>query len=93
MLLVAIEIVLGALLRGGSIALKSTGEGDAGVIVLATGDRAALPHEVLAFLRDADHGSPSPRSVHCIYAHVLSRESGLSMTVDVAEGALSLTLT
>ncbi|MDJ0685435.1 MAG: histidine phosphotransferase family protein [Alphaproteobacteria bacterium] len=93
LLLVSIEILMGALMRGGSISLDPAGADGAGVIVTAAGDRAALPDEVLATLRDGGNSAPSPRTIHCVYAHILRQECGVSLTVESVEGSLTLTLT
>ena len=90
LLLTAIEIARGVLLRGGEVRLTAE-SGD--VLIEAEGPKPTMPEEVRARL-SSRAGQPeddiTARSVHCLYAHLLADETRSALSLAEAEEQVSI---
>ncbi len=86
LLLNLILISLGAVPRGGNLAIKIHGEGDTATFEIhCTGEKARVPAEFLDMLGGTIEGDMTAHAVQPYYTIMLARECGLSLTAR-AEG-------
>lgn len=97
LILIAIEIAQGALIRGGAIEvhIKPLETDETEISITAKGPRATIPAEVASAWRTVEDVAPdalSPRTVHCFYARDIAQQAGVSLDVSLATDKVCLTL-
>ncbi len=90
LLLTAIEVARGVLLRGGEVRLSGD-EGD--VLITAQGPKPTMPEEVRTRLLSRacqPEDDITARSVHCLYAHLLADETRTVLSLSEEEEQVSI---
>lgn len=95
LLLNLLLLIIGAVPRGGDIAVKMIGEGDDATFELvATGKAARIPSHALELVKgEAEDGHIDAHSIQPYYTGLLARECGLTIDFSIHEQTVALRAT